>query len=250
MRFATYNVWNSRDGMPNRTEQVVEQIKQINADVFCLQEVKNEEYHTGFVSYTGYPYHCFYSHDNEEEGLSILSRFPLYAERYVSSSLIAALDTGNCLIALANVHLPWESVLSRERKIVDVEKGVSQMKADYRLILGDFNCSQNSSVQQYLLGQASLNGTEANPCWYDLAESVAAKTDSTPEITLDFHNNPRWHGENTIEVNQRFDRILMQNTYPNNPPRIMMCKVFGKTISEKTGFAASDHYGIYIDLMI
>lgn len=37
----------------------------------------------------------------------------------------------------------------------------------YKLMLGDFNTTQNSSVYRFLMGEQSLGGKDA--CWVDLA---------------------------------------------------------------------------------
>ena len=43
MRIATYNVWNSERGMPVREKYLINEIRNVKADVICLQEVHNEE---------------------------------------------------------------------------------------------------------------------------------------------------------------------------------------------------------------
>ncbi len=39
MKIATYNVWNSVNGMPYRKNHIVNEMKKVNADVWCLQGV-------------------------------------------------------------------------------------------------------------------------------------------------------------------------------------------------------------------
>ena len=43
MKIATYNIWNSESGMPYRIKYIVNEIKLINADVICLQEVSSKK---------------------------------------------------------------------------------------------------------------------------------------------------------------------------------------------------------------
>ena len=45
MRIATYNIWNSATGMPERKQQLIEEIIKISADIICLQEVPNKAAH-------------------------------------------------------------------------------------------------------------------------------------------------------------------------------------------------------------
>lgn len=248
MRLATFNVWNSDCGMPERTNQIARQIKSVNADIICLQEIKSKQHHNELADMCGYRFSIFFNHEDEEEGLSILSKFELTNTNYIKGATIAIFSCNNNTFTLANIHLSWNSALKREHDITEIETFINAASADYKFMLGDFNCSVHSSVQEFLLGQRSLMGKEANPYWYDLSESYSANHKVLPELTLDFQNNSRWNGKNTIEVNQRFDRIFLQNTYPNELPTLIDCKIFGKDVSDITGLAASDHYGVYVDV--
>ena len=42
MKIAIYNIWNSEEGMPYRSEYIISEIQEIKADVICLQEVRNK----------------------------------------------------------------------------------------------------------------------------------------------------------------------------------------------------------------
>lgn len=247
MRIASYNIWNS-DTSIQRFSQIVEEINEIDADIMALQEVSNRNYHDELLKMCKYQYETFFSHCGEEEGLSVLSKYPIIDSKYTDSALITDVKYKNFIFNISNLHLDWKSSLKREKVILALNNEANLSKADYKFMLGDFNCSVSSSIHQYLLGQSSLSNEEANPYWYDLAESYANVSNTIPEMTLDFNNNPRWKGQRNIEVNQRFDRILIQNTYPKSYPRINNCVVFGKNISSKTGMAPSDHYGVCVDL--
>ena len=45
-----------------------------------------------------------------------------------------------------------------------------------------------------------------------------------------------------------FDRILLQNTYPQQFPVLSRCNVFGTAIYEDIALAASDHYGVVVEM--
>ena len=167
MKIATYNIWNSESGMPYRIKYIVNEIKLINADVICLQEVSSRKLAEGIATNADYPYWYF---DNSQK------------------------------IAVVNVHLPWDSVLSREHQIIKIVNAVDKKTYDYVYMAGDFNCSDFSDVQRFLLGECTLNNCEALPCWSDLASAYAEITDKKAENTLDFRKNPRFKG-NTVETN-------------------------------------------------
>ena len=210
MKIATYNIWNSESGMPYRIKYIVNEIKLINADVICLQEVSSRKLAEGIAANADYPYLYF---DNSQK------------------------------IAVVNVHLPWDSVLSREHQIIKIVNAVDKKTYEYVYMAGDFNCSDFSDVQRFLLGECTLNNCESLPCWFDLASAYAEITDKKAENTLDFWKNPRFKG-NTVETNSRFDRIL----YPQPFPVLSRCNVFGTAIYEDIALAASDHYGVVVEM--
>ena len=246
MRIATYNVWNSDLGMPLRTNDLLASLGQANADVLCLQEVRSEVYHNTLANALGYVYHVFC----EQSELSIMCRYPLVEQKILPYGIIVRFEKDSNSFAVGNIHLPWDSVLKREQESVRIHRTLADMPCDLRLLAGDFNASDRSSVHQFFLGEASLHGEEALPCWYDLAEGYACKFGVEPTATIDFHKNPRWKNEQTIECNQRYDRILLQNPYPKPFPIVNYVKVFGTEVSNETGLCPSDHYGVYADLSV
>lgn len=213
MKIATYNIWNSESGMPYRIKYIVNEIKLINADVICLQEVSTRK----------------------------------LAESIAANAIYCSFFYNSQKIAVVNVHLPWDSVLSREHQIIKIVNAVDKKTYDYVYMAGDFNCSDFSDVQRFLLGECTLNNCESLPCWFDLASAYAEITDKKAENTLDFRKNPRFKG-NTVETNSRFDRILLQNTYPQQFPVLNRCNVFGTAIYEDIALAASDHYGVVVEM--
>ena len=42
VRIATYNIWNSEEGMPQRENYIIDEIINCNADIVCLQEVHDK----------------------------------------------------------------------------------------------------------------------------------------------------------------------------------------------------------------
>lgn len=249
MKIATYNIWNSHEGMPKREEYLIKEIRKVDADVICLQEVRDKKQAEYITEQMGYGYMFFDSYDNEAEGLCVMSHLP-FAETFswmkVNALAVSVNDNGK-RIGIVNLHLPWESERKRECQIVNIVEQMSTMKTDYMLLTGDFNCSVNSDVQRYLLGECVLQDKEALPCFYDLAEAYAERVNEQPQNTLDFRKNPRFK-TNTIEKNQRFDRIMLKNPYPEIFPVLEKVDVFGKQIYEEIKLAASDHYGVSTEM--
>lgn len=245
MRIATYNIWDSDMGMPMRFRQLIDEIIGSKADIICLQEVSDREKHDGFVRLCGYSYSHFYA----QAGLSILSRYPIDKSSDFEYSTSAYIQLERKTFLVTNVHLPWERSSSREKAIVDIVENTANMKADYTILAGDFNSSENSSVHRFLTNEQSLLGADAY--YFDLAEVSAEMSGAKTSATLNFRENPRWgigEPKNTIEVNQRFDWILLKNPYPSQLPKLKGCMLFGTEISKQTNLAASDHYGIMAEI--
>lgn len=249
MKIATYNIWNSESGMPDRARHIVEEITDVKADVICLQEVSDKSMAGMIAEKTGYEY-CFFDHYRDsDEGLCILSRIA-FEECGSWMDKVNAVH-GSFLwngrrVAVVNLHLPWDSVAERERQIVDIAASIDN-SCDYIYLAGDFNCTDTSDVHRFLTGECLLQGREAVPCWYDLALSYAEVSHTTAEHTLNFRENPRFQN-NTIEQNARYDRIMLRNTYPCEFPILKSCTVFGRTIYEDIYLSASDHYGVVVDM--
>lgn len=267
MRLATYNVWNSESGMPQRENYIIEEILNVKADVICLQEVRDKAQAENMADKAGYQYVFFDNYKDEAEGLCILSKVPfagLASWMDSVNALFASFDTGGDeevflsqggfggdtrgkRIAVVNLHLPWDSALHREKQITEIVSRVDREKFDYVFLAGDFNCSDTSDVHRFLAGDCTLGNTEANPNWYDLAVSYADFTQTHAECTLNFRENPRFAG-NTIEPNVRFDGIMLRNTYPQEFPALKECTVFGKKVYDDINLSASDHYGVVVQV--
>ena len=164
-----------------------------------------------------------------------------------SNAIFCSVCHDNKTISVINIHLPWDSVAERERQIVDIVAEVHNKKCDLVFMAGDFNCAETSDVHRFLMGECRLDQKEAVPRWYDLASAYAELTASEIEPTVNFRENPRFK-HNTIELNSRFDRILLRNTYPCEFPVLRNCMIFGKTIYEDIQLSASDHYGVMVDI--
>lgn len=250
MKIAAYNIWNSESGMPYRLQYIIDEILNISADILCLQEVSGKAVVENIAGKAGYKY-CFFDHyENEEEGLCILSKVPFEESASwinKANAIYTSFKWNDKTVGVVNLHLPWDSVAERERQIVDIVTAVDNKKIDYLFLAGDFNCTDTSDVQRFLTGECLLNGNEAKPCYYDLALAYAQLKNTKAECTLDFRKNPRFQN-NTIELSSRFDRILLRNTYPREFPVLKNCVTFGQTVYEDIHLAASDHYGVLVEL--
>ena len=250
IRIATFNIWNSDRGMPRRGEQIIEEIKKVNADLICLQEVREDFYNKIKSEISEYKYDYYHTINNKYDGLLVLSRYPILTKRYTKSAVPTTFEYEDDSFLLVDVHLPSDNITQEELDIVNILREIDDIDTDHAILAGDFNCSVNSSVHHYLKGERTLLNSEANPRFYDLAEVYADITDSIPEKTLDLRDNPRWKGRNYTYTSSRLDRIYLRDTFPRSPPLLESFSLFGKDVDEKSGYCASDHYGVVAEIII
>ena len=255
MKIATYNIWNDETTLELRAKQIMEEIREVNADVIGLQEVSTEFYKNHLVKESGYLYHAFMQYPGEEEGLAMLSHYPLifletlYQRQDYANSMAmnAFFMVDGVRFSLTNVHLPWDSVKTREHQILAIDRHLREQNADFYILLGDFNGDIGSSVDAYLNGNQTLHGCEANPCWNDLASAYAARCGEAVRPTLDTVNNPRWKGKKSIYTPEVMDRIYIRDHW--YVTELESVELFGTKVSKKTGYAASDHYGVVAEVI-
>ncbi len=252
MKIATYNVW--YENIHTREEQLLDEIGKLDADVVGLQEVPPAFYEK-LTSNTKYSHCTYVLHDEEGSGLAILSKYPFVsefslfesAEHCNSIAQNVIFEAEEMKFSLTNVHLPWDSVLEKEKQIVAISQFVHRQKDDahFFIMMGDFNCTMSSSVHHFLLGDRTLNGCESKPYWNDLASVHAALHNYNVAPTLDFVANPRWRGKNTNYIPETCDRIYILESFNwDYEFRLSNVEIFGKEVSVKTGLAPSDHYGV------
>lgn len=250
MKIATYNIWNSDRGMPMREKQITEELKKVNAEIFCLQEVKEEVYNNIINEISDYQYNYYHIIDIEHDGLLILSKYPIITKNYINSAIFVTVEKENNTYLIINVHLPSESIIHKEKYIVDINKESKNIESDYAFLVGDFNCSEFSSVHNFLIGERTLLKSDVGRYWYDTAEIYSDITNLKLEKTLNLRTNPRWKGKNVASTSSRVDRIYFRDTFPKPFPEFVSYNLFGKSVNEKSGYCASDHYGVVAEINI
>lgn len=244
MKIASYNIWNSDRGMPAREQLIINEIDNVDADIICLQEVKEDVFKKLDSELTNYKYSYYHSFKNTDDELAVFSKYPIEFKMQFDCAIAVTAQINGLHFLIINVHLPWDSMLNKEKYIIEIINGTKEITADYAFLLGDFNCSGSSSVHQFIMGERTLNGAEANPMWEDLSLIDAEIKNTMPKHTLDIRNNPRWKDKNHSYTSSRMDRIYLRDAFPNPSPEFIDFWVFGEDIDEESGYCASDHYGV------
>ncbi len=256
MKIATYNVWNEVKGIGNRFDQLIDEINKVDADIIGLQEVTTHFFNSILKIRTDYEYCEFRKYDDEDEGLAILSRYPLKEcfflntcdEYDYSKGLNVMFQVGQSKFSLMNVHLPSDSAKLQENQILAIDKYISiqKEKADYVIMIGDFNGGIHSSVHRYLVGEQTINGEEPNTRWDEMSSSYAVLNDLPLNPTLDCINNPRWKGKNSFYKPSVMDRIYIMDNWVDKT--LHSVRNFGTDVSPVNNLCASDHYGVVAEV--
>ena len=254
MKIATYNIWNNEE-QDKREKYILQELHMVEADVVGLQEVTEDFFESVLAKDKIYLYSCFYTYAGENEGLAFLSKFPICEEHFLnkkeedaySKALNVIITISSIKISITNVHLPWDSVKKQEEQIVAIDRFIhAQQDVDFYILLGDFNGNMNSSVNHYLLGDQTINGYESNLYWNDLQSGYCVRKGMPLTPTLDFINNPRWAGKETITVPMVADRIYVMESWDDVDMNGLV--IFGTEVYSDIEMTASDHYGIVAEL--
>ena len=130
LRFATYNIWNDDSGQEKRAARILQELQAVRADVVGLQEVTENFYTNYLCADAAFLHRAFCKYEGEEEGLAILSKYPLTelfflqtSPEYAYSNALNVLFSVNGLrFSLTDVHLPWDSVRRQEKQRRKEEK--------------------------------------------------------------------------------------------------------------------------------
>lgn len=256
MRIATYNVWNEDKGIGGRFKQILQEIIDVGPDIIALQEVTTKFFQDILTHNIGYQYCEFSKYIDEDEGLAILSKYPiesctfLHANSDYSNSKAQNIlfKCGKSRFSFTNVHMPCDSAREKEQQIVAIDKFIHKQKekADYYVLLGDFNSGINSSIHRFLTGEQTINNEESIPYWLDITGNYATLHNLLLQPTLDCINNPRWKGKNTIYAPDNVDRIYILDNWA--AMEFVGTGIFGTDISPINNLSASDHYGVVVDV--
>jgi len=228
-------------------------IRSEKLDILALQEVKAEYIVKQIAAECEYEYYYWKKYHDCEEGLAILSKYPILetwtnwdasTDVHNSGSMVIVIEENDLKISVSNVHLDYKYSMNREVEIRKVIDQIERMKTDYNILLGDFNTYPNSSIHAYLTGRASL--LEHSTRWIDLGIAHSIKNNTNPEFTIDFYNNPRWDDEPTLDLPGRFDWILLENPYPKKYPNLIEHYIIGN--ERVNNITPSDHYGVVCEL--
>ena len=251
MKIATYNIWNKNVLFEERLTALCEVIDKINADIICLQEIRNDgniNIVEIIANYANYPFFIFREYpDCTDEGLAILSKFEFHdtmsiweTDTDISNycAIRSTINYNGTFIGVTNVHLNWRSEEIRMSQLNAVNSWINMEtnNKNYEIICGDFNDVPESNIHNFLIDSG----------WKDAVESTREK-DIAHYSTFDLVNNPYLKDDIRVKDRLRFDWIMINKLDNDTEFNLKEVNIFGNK-PLKSNIIPSDHYGLYIDI--
>lgn len=237
MKILTFNLWGIL-GPAERQPVLLRALRQIDADLLCLQEAADPSL---LEQLPDYPARL----RAEAGNLAILSRYPILSHRvvtyaaaspletYCRQALLAQLQVGETPLWVVTTHLSWraEDEPTRQAQAEELLALVGPLGENV-LLSGDFNTEPDHPPVRRL--------REAG--FVDLFAELHSKE---PGITWD-NANPFIQSHSARFPDRRIDYLFL---HANALRRfaVRRCEVVGRTPSPE-GLFPSDHYGVLADL--
>lgn len=258
LRVLTLNIWNLSGPWRERREEIVRCLRDLDADVVCLQEIIDDGARNSarwVAERAGYE-HVAYAGVGPEGGATfgpaIVSRWPIEAEQHwalpnepgptdIERVLLHARTRG---LDVFTTHLTslYPSGRLRELQCLAIDELVAahaDPASDLPPILaGDFNAEPDSTEIRFLCGLTSLEGRSTY--WQDAWRVAGARG---PGYTWD-NRNPFAAAEH--EPDRRIDYVFVGWRRDNGAGRVESCRV----VCDRpfSGVYPTDHYGVVADI--
>lgn len=247
MKIATFNIWNNDFLFKERITAICEAIYEVQADVICLQEVRNDksiDIVKTIAQYANYQFFTFQEYpDCTDEGLAILSKFELHKVECIWTTdtdisnycaIRTQINYNERYLGITNLHLNWRSEEIRLKQLKEVDNWIKLTSDNTyaEVICGDFNDVPNSKVYDFLI----------NSGWKD---TLKTSENIDNAYTFDLVNNPYLKEDARPKERLQFDWILAKDIFDDI--KINKCSMFGDKYL-KSKLIPSDHYGIYIEI--
>jgi endonuclease/exonuclease/phosphatase family metal-dependent hydrolase len=267
IRILTLNIWQEQGEHQRRLELLGRCLKALAPDVICLQEVRDAPGRVPNQAATlarglGEPWQHTYERGETwgggEEGLAILSRFPIVERDFRPLPrgdrdcrricLGARLQTPEGMDWFFTTHLAFrlDDGLTRERQVVAVDSFVKehhQQGAAASVLTGDFNSCPDSDELRFLRGLTTLEGRRT---YYQDAFALCNPT--SPGHTW-CRENPYTLQLDWLEPDRRLDYIFVTPMSRKGAGRIHGARIVC-TEPANDGLRCSDHYGVLAEVSL
>jgi endonuclease/exonuclease/phosphatase family metal-dependent hydrolase len=276
LRIVTLNFWGTEPPLDRRIALAVRQLRALDPDVICMQEVKPLADATTahaiaaeLAMVAHYQPSVRWSAGESgyatagEEGLAIITRAPLVEQRSLAlpdpypadaRQLLSgrvATPGGPVWIHTTHLHYRLDDGLAREHQVEAIDTAIracGRGNTDApQLLCGDFNATPDSDEIRFLRGLHTLANrrTHFQDAWLRLH----------PEPGPRDQQGITWSSENeltrplrSLDIDRRIDYVFVTSRKKDGRGTVHDCRV---VLTERdAGICASDHYALCADVQV
>ena len=266
MRILTLNIWQEQGAWPKRLLRIAEEIRSVDAAVVCLQEVRergqavpNQAQTLARMLGMDAYFRPADTWGGGDEGLAILSRFPVEEEavaplpvspgRHGRLCIGVRLGVQGLSVWVFTTHLAYrpEDGALRERQVVRIAEFISETVGDPPagdqtvVLTGDFNADPSTDEIRFLCGKTALG--ERRSYFQDAFASANGNASGHTWSA----SNPNTEALGWLPANRRIDYIFVSAEQPQGRARIHQCWVAANQ-PDAAGLWPSDHFGVAAEI--
>jgi endonuclease/exonuclease/phosphatase family metal-dependent hydrolase len=260
IRIVTLNLWNGQRDAHRRMDVLVPQLLALHPHVVTLQEVLEKpgglmQGHIIADALRGeYRFGCVDSESRDGPiGNAIVSKLPIVSESRVTlpgppgdrrGALRCDFKTAAGRVAVVTAHLTWEldAPHIREQQVLALDDFARADPGEIPTVMtGDFNCTPDSLVHQYLTGRASLAGR--GTYWRDAFQRRHPHSDGFTWSA----RNP--YVARNVERNRRVDYVFVGPMKDEGPGAILHARVVLDLPGADECYP-SDHFGVFCEIAL
>ena len=260
LRIVTLNLWNGQRGAERRMEVLIPQLLALQPHVVTLQEVLEKPgglQQAQLIAQAMRAEHRFGCVDAESSGgpvgNAIVSRLPIRGDSHLTlpgppgdrrGALRCELETAVGRLSVVTTHLTWEldGPHHREEQVLVLDEFARANPGPIPTIMtGDFNCTPDSLVHQFLTGRASLGGR--GTYWRDCFQRRHPHSDGFTWSA----RNP--YVARSVERNRRVDYVFIGPMKDDGPGAVLHARVV-LDLPGADNVYPSDHFGVFSEIAL
>ncbi|MFT3700461.1 MAG: endonuclease/exonuclease/phosphatase family protein [Kofleriaceae bacterium] len=256
MRVVTINFWGTEEPLDLRLNLAIRQLRAIDPDVICMQEVKaHGGATTAHTIANAIGMHALYGHGTDEgggQGVALITRKPLATHELVKLPFTNPADEQRVLLSgeidgvwVHTTHLNYrlDDGVAREHQVLAIDDAIRARRtltSPPQILCGDFNATPDSDEIRFLRGLHTLGGrrTHFQDAWMRLHPHDDGITWSS--------ENEQTRPLRSLDIDRRIDFIFVTSRKKDGRGTIESCSL-GLTDREQ-GNCASDHYAVIADI--
>ena len=273
LRVVTINFWGNEAPLTQRLSLARRQLEELQPDVIGMQEVRPLNGKTGQTSADflaeALGFSCVYKvaqrwndddffpgHPGGEEGLALLSRFPIGQSsmavlpearpKETRILLSAAIDArcGQVWCHTTHLHYRLDDGRARERQVVAVDEVIRNTQTSQPQVLcGDFNATPEHDEIRFLRGLTTLEGRRTH-----YQDAFARVHPQDPGLTW-CAENPQTRPLRSLDIDRRIDYIFVTSRSKDGAGTVLDAGL-ALHRRDENGVCASDHYGVFADVQL